>query len=53
MLVAASVAVIVVTPIPTPEARPRDPFAFEMVAAVVTDDDQTTWVVRSWVLRSV
>ena len=47
VLVAASVAVMTVAPIPTPVASPRDPFALEMLATVVSDDDQTTWVVRS------
>src|SRR5262245_31238660 len=50
---APEVAVIVVEPTPPAVARPSEPGASEIVAAPVSDEDQTTDVVRSWVEASV
>ena len=53
MPVVGSVAVIVVDPAATEEARPFDPDALEMVAALAFEEVQVTEVVRVWVLLSL
>jgi hypothetical protein len=51
--VVGSVAVIVEAPSATPVTRPREPAAFETVAAEVSDDAQVTEWVRSAVVPSL
>ena len=51
--IAPDVPVIVVDPTPLELARPSDPAAFEIVATPVSEEDQVTAVVRSWVEASV
>ena len=53
MPVAGSVAVIVVDPGATEEARPFNPDALEMVAVLVFDELQVADVVKFWVLESL
>jgi hypothetical protein len=51
--IAPLVAVMVVPPCATELARPCEPLALLMVAAVVSLEAQVTWVVRFWVVLSV
>ena len=44
---------MVVFPGATGVATPIEPAVLEMVATPVLDEDQVTWVVRSWVVPSV
>lgn len=51
--IAPSVAVIDVVPGPAVVASPSLPGSLLIMAAVGTEELQVTWVVRSWVLRSL
>jgi hypothetical protein len=50
--VPGSVASICACPTPTPVASPCEPEVLEMMATVVSDEDQVTLLVRFWVLWS-